>query len=153
MGIFSGDVISNRSIKENNSRALVVGVLQIRRIKEREARKAREAGKEEIVEAAPWVVTGYTNLPLRHISSRQLVGAISIAQADAAVQPTPRPAKYRMQRGPQSGGGCKHPRLAIMGPHGRQRCNTLKPNGTDRSKILDKERPGGRQQARRPKKK
>ena len=48
--------------------ALVVGILQLKRIKERESRKLPEAGGEGAVEAAPWQVTCYSNLPLRHIS-------------------------------------------------------------------------------------
>jgi len=46
--------------------ALVVGLLQWKRIKERESRKVSEV--PEISVASPWQVTCYTNLPLRHIS-------------------------------------------------------------------------------------
>ena len=51
--------------------ALVVGLLQLKRIKERESRRLQEAGTgetEAVQEAAPWQVTCYSNLPLRHIS-------------------------------------------------------------------------------------
>ena len=50
--------------------ALVVGVLQWRRIREREARKEAEAGAGgEAASAAPaWQVTCYRALPLRHVS-------------------------------------------------------------------------------------
>ena len=46
--------------------ALVVGLLQLKRVRERESRQARDV--EEISQAAPWQVTCYSNLPLRHIS-------------------------------------------------------------------------------------
>ena len=46
--------------------ALVVGLLQLKRVRERESRQARDV--EEIPQAAPWQVTCYSNLPLRHIS-------------------------------------------------------------------------------------
>ena len=49
--------------------ALVVGVLQWRRIQEREARKLEVAERlGEVVEADPWQVTCYRSLPLRHVS-------------------------------------------------------------------------------------
>ena len=49
--------------------ALVVGLLQWRRIQERETRKL-EAGQRsgEVTEADPWQVTCYRSLPLRHVS-------------------------------------------------------------------------------------
>ena len=46
--------------------ALVVGLLQLKRIRDREASKVSEA--QEVCEAAPWQVSCYSNLPLRHIS-------------------------------------------------------------------------------------
>ena len=48
--------------------ALVVGVLQWRRIQERESRKLEASGCSEIKLADPWQVTSYQSLPLRHIS-------------------------------------------------------------------------------------
>ena len=48
--------------------ALVVGVLQWRRIQERESRKLEATGCFEIQLAEPWQVTSYQSLPLRHIS-------------------------------------------------------------------------------------
>ena len=49
--------------------ALVVGLLQWKRIREREARKASQVPEVNEAEVAdPWQVTAYTNLPLRHAS-------------------------------------------------------------------------------------
>ena len=48
--------------------ALVVGLLQLKRIRDREASKVSEGQGQEICEAAPWQVSCYSNLPLRHIS-------------------------------------------------------------------------------------
>lgn len=57
--------------------ALVVGILQLRRIKEREKRKEL-ASETETIEpklADPWQVTCYKSLPLRHVS--RLWGAVN----------------------------------------------------------------------------
>jgi len=49
--------------------ALVVGLLQLRRIREREERKAASGAKEEEIKLAEeWKVSCYKSLPLRHVS-------------------------------------------------------------------------------------
>jgi len=57
--------------------ALVVGILQFRRIQEREKRKESVIGNEtgDVNVAAPWQVTCYRSLPLRHVS--RLWGAVN----------------------------------------------------------------------------
>lgn len=57
--------------------ALVVGILQLRRISEREKRKelANETEEAEPKLADPWQVTCYKSLPLRHVS--RLWGAVN----------------------------------------------------------------------------
>jgi len=57
--------------------ALVVGILQLRRISEREKRKelANEIEEAEPKLADPWQVTCYKSLPLRHVS--RLWGAVN----------------------------------------------------------------------------
>ena len=48
--------------------ALVVGILQLRRIRERESRKSESSGCSDVQLADPWQVTSYQSLPLRHVS-------------------------------------------------------------------------------------
>jgi len=48
--------------------ALVVGILQLRRIREREKRKEFAETEEKTCLAEPWQVTCYRSLPLRHVS-------------------------------------------------------------------------------------
>ena len=48
--------------------ALVVGILQLRRIRERESRKSEFSGCTDVQLVDPWQVTSYQSLPLRHVS-------------------------------------------------------------------------------------
>jgi len=65
--------------------ALVVGLLQLRRIREREERKAASGVKEKDVELAEeWKVSCYKSLPLRHVS--RLWGAVNEVQLPTFLQ-------------------------------------------------------------------